>query len=86
MAVAVELDRLGTIDEGDARDAFGVDLAGDELVDQQRVFRERLGGRLQVRGHEVGVLVAEAEDGGGFDADERRLWIMCVAAIGLGAG
>jgi hypothetical protein len=70
VAVAVEFDVAGLVVEGVAGDAVGIGFAGEEFVDEEGVRGEGLGGGFQVWWDEIGVFIAEAEDGGGFDADE----------------
>ena len=54
-------------------DASGRDLAHDELVEEQAVGREVAGCLPHFRRHEVRILVPEAQDAGGLDADQRRV-------------
>ena len=70
--MTVELDRLRAGRKSRAVDPASGGLAGDELVDQERVFRKRPGVVEQCVGHKVGIFVAKAEDGRRLNADEWR--------------
>ena len=47
--------------------------AGDEFLEQQRVFRQAAGRLPQRRRHEVGKFIAEPEDRRRLEPDQRRL-------------
>ena len=73
VAVAVEPNLDGITTEGIGGDAAGGDLAHDELVEKQAVRREVARSLPHLRRYEIGILVAETQDAGGLDADERRV-------------
>ena len=60
-------------------DAPGLHLAHDELVVEQAVLPQGLGGVAVGRGDKVGVLVTEAEDAAGLDAHQRVVGVDEVA-------
>ena len=71
MAVAVELYFAPIGDECVGRDPAAVGLAGEELVDQERVAGEVASRRGEPLGHEIGILVAKRQDRRRLDAHER---------------
>lgn len=71
VAMAVQLDGFGfAVKLGDV-EASGLVLAYEEFFDKQGVLGESSGGVLELGRGEIEVLVAEAEDGGGLDAEQR---------------
>lgn len=71
VAVAMKLDRSRSVGEEVGRDVSGVDFAGEKFVEHEAVRSHGAGGAAEVGRDEVGIFVAESEDGRGFNADER---------------